>query len=98
MGCGNARPTNHTPPPPQRYAGLWRSLIFADEAGIRRHSEGMNAGGAVPVFAAMLTQRPWAHVSEQPGRGELSLWRGGYRESVWGGGGGDMGRGGDRVR
>ena len=45
------------------YAGLWRSLIFADEAGIRRHSEGMNAGDAVPIFAAMLTQRPWEHVS-----------------------------------
>ena len=45
------------------YAGLWRALIFADEAGIRRHSEGMNAGAAVPVFAALITQRPWEHVS-----------------------------------
>ena len=46
------------------YAGLWRALIFADEAGIRKHSEAMNAGDAVPVFAAMLTQRPWEQVFE----------------------------------
>ena len=45
------------------YAGLWRALIFADEAGIRTHSEGMNAGEAVPVFAALITQRPWEHAS-----------------------------------
>lgn len=44
------------------YAGLWRSLIFADEEGIRRHSAAMNAGAAYDVFASMLTQRPWDQV------------------------------------
>ncbi|GAX83513.1 hypothetical protein CEUSTIGMA_g10938.t1 [Chlamydomonas eustigma] len=44
------------------YAGLWRSLVFADEVGIRRHSEKMNAGDAVPLFAALLTQRPWEDI------------------------------------
>ena len=46
------------------YAGLWRSLIHADEAGIRRHCAALNAGDAVPLFAGMLTQRPWEEVSE----------------------------------
>ena len=44
------------------YAGLWRSLILADERGIRQHSEHMNAGGAVKLFTMMLTQRPWEQV------------------------------------
>ncbi len=49
------------------YAHLWRSLIFADPEGIKRHSEAMNAGELYPLFAAMLTQRPWDQV-----RGECS--------------------------
>ncbi len=47
------------------YAGLWRSLVFADIEGIHRHSVKMNAGHAVPIFAAMLTQRPWDDVSSR---------------------------------
>lgn len=42
-----------------RYAALWRALIFADEAAIREHATAMGAGHAVPLFAGMLTQRPW---------------------------------------
>lgn len=44
------------------YAALWRALIFADKDGIKRHSEGMNAGEMYPLFAALLTQRPWDQV------------------------------------
>ncbi|KAG2499118.1 hypothetical protein HYH03_002701 [Edaphochlamys debaryana] len=44
------------------YAGLWRSLIFADADGIRRHSAAMNAGDAYDVFACILTQRPWEQI------------------------------------
>ncbi|PRW32844.1 ABC1 protein [Chlorella sorokiniana] len=47
------------------YAGLWHSLVFADEAGIRRHSSAMNAGDAVPLFVGMLTQRPWEKVTQK---------------------------------
>jgi hypothetical protein len=42
-----------------RYAALWHALIFADEKGIREHATAMGAGHAVPLFAGMLTQRPW---------------------------------------
>ncbi len=49
-----------------QYAGLWRSLIFADVAGITRHSDALGAGHAVPLFAAMLTQRPWDQVCFDP--------------------------------
>ncbi|GAB4820114.1 hypothetical protein N2152v2_007160 [Parachlorella kessleri] len=47
------------------YAGLWRSLIFADEEGIRRHAVAMNAGSSVPLFAGMLTNRPWEEVTRK---------------------------------
>ncbi|GIL72531.1 hypothetical protein Vretimale_4271 [Volvox reticuliferus] len=46
------------------YAALWRSLIFADEAGIRRYSASMNAGDAYDIFASILTQRSWDQILE----------------------------------
>lgn len=46
----------------REYAALWRALILADKQGIKRHAEGMNAGDAYPLFAAMLTMRPWDQV------------------------------------
>lgn len=42
-----------------RYAALWRALVFGDAAGIKEHAGAMNAGELYPLFAAMLTQRPW---------------------------------------
>lgn len=51
------------------YAGLWRSLVFADADGIRAHSEAMNAGELYPLFAAILTQRPWEQVLAGAGAG-----------------------------
>lgn len=45
-----------------QYAALWRSLIFADADGIKRHAEAMDAGESTEVFAAMLTQKPWDQV------------------------------------
>jgi aarF domain-containing kinase len=47
-----------------QYASLWRSLIFGDVAGIERSATAMNAGDAVPLFAGMLTRRPWREVSK----------------------------------
>lgn len=41
------------------------SPTLADEEGIRRHSTAMNAGGAVPLFVGMLTQRPWEEVTNK---------------------------------
>lgn len=46
------------------YAALWRALIFGDVAGIERSSTAMNAGSAVPLFAGMLTRKPWREVSK----------------------------------
>lgn len=46
----------------REYAALWRALILADKQGIKRHAEGMNAGDAYPLFAAMLTMRPWDQI------------------------------------
>jgi len=55
-----------------QYASLWRSLIFADVNGITDSATAMNAGHAVPLFAGMLTQRPWKEVSHK-GRGTERL-------------------------
>jgi hypothetical protein len=59
----------------REYAALWRALIFADKQGIKRHAECMNAGEAYPLFAAMLTMRPWDQVRAggQGGQGILLL-------------------------
>jgi|APGre2960657404_1045060.scaffolds.fasta_scaffold160061_1 aarF domain-containing kinase len=46
------------------YAALWAALLRGDREGIKRHSAGMNAGDAYPIFATMLTQRPWEQVSD----------------------------------
>jgi aarF domain-containing kinase len=56
----------------EQYAGLWRALVFADKHGIKKHSEGMNAGEAYPLFAAMLTHKPWDQITE-PHLDHLSL-------------------------
>jgi aarF domain-containing kinase len=55
----------------REYAALWRALILADKQGIKRHAEGMNAGDAYPLFAAMLTMRPWDQV--RPARTTASI-------------------------
>lgn len=46
----------------REYAGLWRSLILADEQGIKEHSQKMNAAEMYPLFASMLTARPWDQI------------------------------------
>jgi aarF domain-containing kinase len=77
------------------YAHLWRSLIFADVEGITRSATAMNAGDAVPLFAGMLTQRPWERVRSAAGggdrlrlrytaaeRGEIQDYAGQYAEQI----------------
>lgn len=58
------------------YAGLWHSLVFADEAGIRKFSTAMNAGDMVPLFAGMLTQRPWEEITKKQVWGCFCEWPG----------------------
>ena len=43
----------------REYAQLWRGLILGEVEAIRKHSQAMNAGDMYPLFAAMLTSRPW---------------------------------------
>jgi len=50
-----------------QYAGLWHALVFGDVEGIKRHSEAMNAGDMYPLFAAMLTQKPWEQIEGSSG-------------------------------
>eukprot|EP00892_Ulva_mutabilis_P001947 jgi/Ulvmu1/11753/UM008_0167.1 len=48
-----------------RYAALWHALIFADIEAIREHATAMNAGEMYPLFASMLTLRPWARLQKR---------------------------------
>eukprot|EP00891_Asterochloris_glomerata_P006292 jgi/Astpho2/6292/e_gw1.00089.9.1_t len=47
------------------YACLWQALIFSDVEGIKKYSAAMNAGDMYPLFAGMLTQRPWDQVTRR---------------------------------
>lgn len=47
----------------REYAQLWRGLILGDVEAIKKHSQAMNAGDMYPLFAAMLTSRPWDQVT-----------------------------------
>jgi aarF domain-containing kinase len=47
------------------YARLWRALILADEQLIKESCDKLNAGGAVDIFCAMLTQRPWEDIVDK---------------------------------
>jgi aarF domain-containing kinase len=44
------------------YAKLWRALIFGDESAIRASATSMNVGEQYPLFAAMVTSKPWEDV------------------------------------
>lgn len=54
-----------TPQFRHEYASLWKSLIFGDINGIKRHSLAMNAGELYPIFAAMLTYKEWDEIIDQ---------------------------------
>lgn len=61
-----ALPVSGAPAPaePAALSPLLRALL-ADEEGIRRHAGAMNAGHSVPLFAGMLTNRPWEEVARK---------------------------------
>eukprot|EP00898_Chlorokybus_atmophyticus_P006585 jgi/Chlat1/6928/Chrsp52S06595 len=46
------------------YASLWKALVLSDVDGIKRESRAVGAGDAYPLFAAMLTARPWDKIAE----------------------------------
>ena len=45
------------------YAALWAAILAGDEASILRHARAMRAGEAGPLFASMLTMKPWRAIS-----------------------------------
>lgn len=45
-----------------QYARLWTSLIFAEEGGIKDASAFFGVGDQYPLFAAMLTTKPWDQI------------------------------------
>ncbi|KAH8048168.1 hypothetical protein JL720_15881 [Aureococcus anophagefferens] len=45
------------------YARLWRALATADTRGIKASAQRLGVGDLYPLFAAMLTQRPWDDVA-----------------------------------
>lgn len=45
------------------YASLWKALVFADATAIKENSIKLGAGGDLyPLFAGILTMRPWNRV------------------------------------
>lgn len=55
-----------------RYAKLWKSLMLADLKGIETSCKGLGIGKAYPLFAAMLTARPYDEIIERSKTGSLS--------------------------
>ena len=45
------------------YAALWASILAGDEASILKHARAMGAAEAGPLFASMLTMKPWRAIS-----------------------------------
>ena len=45
------------------YAALWAAILAGDEASILKHARAMGAAEAGPLFASMLTMKPWRAIS-----------------------------------
>ena len=54
------------------YAELWRSLMMADLDGIKRACSQLGVNKMYPLFAAMLTARPYDEIIERSKRGSLA--------------------------
>jgi len=55
-----------------KYAKLWRSLMMADLDGIKSACSGLGVKKMYPLFAAMLTARPYDEIIERSRTGSLS--------------------------
>lgn len=56
----------------QLYASLWCAVLVGDADGIRHVSSQMGVGEYYPLFAAMLTGKPWADILDtRSGTGRL---------------------------
>ncbi|KAL3935313.1 MAG: hypothetical protein SGBAC_009141 [Bacillariaceae sp.] len=55
-----------------KYAELWKSLMLADLKGIEESCHAMGIDKAYPLFAAMLTARPYDEIIERSKTGSFS--------------------------
>jgi aarF domain-containing kinase len=55
-----------------KYAELWKSLMLADLRGIEESCHSMGIDKAYPLFAAMLTARPYDEIIERSKTGSFS--------------------------
>ena len=55
-----------------KYAQLWKSLMLADLDGIEKACRGMGIDNAYPLFAAMLTARPYDEIIERSKTGSFA--------------------------
>jgi len=58
-----------------KYAELWRSLMMADLEGIKSACSGLGVKKMYPLFAAMLTARPYDEIIERSKTGSFSAAR-----------------------
>ena len=56
-----------------KYAELWKSLMMADLHGIKSACHGLGVKKMYPLFAAMLTARPYDEIIERSKTGALSM-------------------------
>mmetsp|Transcript_287 Transcript_287/g.587 ORF Transcript_287/g.587 Transcript_287/m.587 type:complete len:252 (+) Transcript_287:2-757(+) len=55
-----------------KYAELWRALMMADLEGIKSACSGLGVTNMYPLFAAMLTARPYDEIIERSKTGSFS--------------------------
>jgi len=54
------------------FAAIWRAIILADLPGIELAAKRLGVGDSYPLFAAILTQRPWDDIAKKNDLGRLS--------------------------
>ena len=53
------------------YASLWDALLAGDVPAILSSARAMHAGEAAPLFASMLTLKPWRAISDAGNKGQV---------------------------
>lgn len=64
------------------YAKMWRAIIFADEAGIRKYTAKLGAGDMYKLWASMLTTKSWDKVIDETKDSNRLRVTGGYSDNA----------------
>lgn len=52
----------------ESYSGMWRSIIFKDESGMKKYAAELGVTSLYPLLAGMMVGRPWEEImSDTPG-------------------------------